>query len=153
MTVRYRDGGAADIAGVVAVMSAAFDSGYGEAWNQAQCLGILSLPDTWLILAEGDGGEPVGFALSRMVVDDAELLLLAVTPAAQRQGIASALIDRAATVARAKAAERLLLEVRDGNAAIDLYRRAGFAPIGRRAAYYRGPCGIADALTLARSLA
>lgn len=148
-----REGGAADVDSAMTVMVRAFDPIFGEAWSRGQCLGILSLPDVWLSLAEDPAGTVVGFTLSRMTVDEAELLLLAVDPAARRQGIGAALIARAATVASARGARRLLLEMRADNPALTLYERAGFAAIGRRQGYYRGAGGqVRDAITLARTL-
>ncbi|WP_294389845.1 GNAT family N-acetyltransferase [uncultured Sphingomonas sp.] len=132
-------------------MTSAFDPAYGEAWNQGQCLGILSLPDTWLTFAQVEE-VAVGFALNRFLVEEAELLLLAVAPEQRRQGVARALIERTAADAERRGARRLLLEVRADNEAIDLYRQAQFAEIGRRRDYYRGPSGLRDAITLARPL-
>lgn len=155
--ITLREGGADDIAALMQVMDRAFDPAFGEAWNRGQCLGILSLPDVWLSFAdvEQDGqGLTIGFALSRLLVDDAELLLLAVDPAWRHQGIAGALIERTCTIASARGAHRLLLEMREGNPAHLLYQRTGFGEIGRRQGYYRGGDGrIHDALTLSRSLA
>ena len=152
-TLTLRQGGAGDIDPMLAVMQRAFDPRFGEAWNRGQCLGILSLPDVWLVLAEDSGGGAVGFALSRLLVGEAELLLLAVGPDARGQGIATALIDRTVAIAGERDAHRLLLEVRDGNDALHLYHRTGFAEIGRRRGYYRGPDGLTcDALTLARPM-
>jgi [ribosomal protein S18]-alanine N-acetyltransferase len=149
--IALREASASDIAPLMAMMERAFDPAFGEAWNQGQCLGILSLPDTWLTFAE-HAGETVGFALNRFLVDEAELLLLAVVPERRRQGVARALIEHSATSARSRGAHRLLLEVRADNSAIDLYHQARFAEIGRRRDYYRGPCGLRDAITLARPL-
>ena len=149
--VPIRDSGIAGIDAAMAIMATAFDPDFGEAWNRGQCLGILSLSDVWLSLAGPP--EATGFALARRMFDDAELLLLAVAPPARGQGIARALIDHTATEARRRGATRLLLEVRDGNAALSLYAKAGFATIGRRIGYYRGANGaVHDALTLARAL-
>jgi ribosomal-protein-alanine N-acetyltransferase len=133
------------------MMGRAFDPAFGEAWNQGQCLGLLSLPDTWLTFAE-EAGVPIGFALSRLLVDDAELLLLAVVPDHRRRGVARALIEHSAAAAAQRGAHRLLLEVRADNDAIGLYRQADFGEIGRRRDYYRGPCGLRDAITLARPI-
>ena len=151
-----REGKADDIVAMMRVMEAAFDPAFGEAWNRGQCLGILSLPDVWLSFAEIEqegGAFATGFALSRLLVDDAELLLLAVDPAWRLRGIAGALIDHACGIAATHGARRLLLEVREGNAALNLYRRMGFEQIGRRRGYYRGGDGsVHDALTLARPI-
>jgi len=152
MPTCLRDGGTADMDATMAVMNRAFDPAYGEAWTRAQCLGLMSLPDVWLSLAE-EGACVVGFALSRLTLDEAELLLLAVDPDRQGAGVGAALIAGAAAAALARGAGRLLLEVRDDNPALRLYRRAGFQPIGRRAGYYKGPDGgRRDAITLARTL-
>jgi ribosomal-protein-alanine N-acetyltransferase len=149
-----REGGSDDIGALMRVMVRSFDPAFGEAWNRGQCLGILSLPDVWLSFAEvHDDEEPhaIGFALTRLLIDEAELLLLAVDPDWRQQGVASALIDRTAADAAARGAHRLLLEVRDGNQALCLYQRQRFGQIGRRRGYYRGTdCTVHDALTLAR---
>ena len=80
-------GAATDIAAIDAVMAEAFDPRFGEAWTHSQCLGILSMPGVWLSLARAEG-ETAGFALSRAILDEAELLLIAVHPAFRRRGIA-----------------------------------------------------------------
>lgn len=157
-----REGGAGDIAAMAGVIDEAFDDAYGEAWTAGQCLGILSLPGVWLTLAEREQGpeaeqgaarEIVGFALARVIVDEAELLLIGVRPRCRRAGIGGALLDHTAQAARSRGAKRLFLEVRHGNAAARLYERAGFSQIGRRLAYYRGKDGAAfDALSLTISL-
>ena len=55
--------------------------------------------------------------------------------------------------ARADGAARVHLEVRDGNPAIEMYRGAGFAPVGRRRNYYRGADGAQfDAFTFSLEL-
>ena len=86
LAVRIAEGGLADLPAVMAVMDDSFDPRFGEAWTASQCAGLLPLPGVWLSLAR-DGDEIVGFALSRIVVDEAELLLLAVRRARQGRGI------------------------------------------------------------------
>lgn len=133
---------------VMAIMTAAFDPGYGEAWTEPQLLSMLALPGTWLSLARIDD-RPAGFALTRLIADEAELLLLAVSPDFRRRGVASALIDHTREMLRLRDGFRLHLEVRQNNPAIELYKKAGFDAIGRRPGYYRGIDGqLYDALTL-----
>jgi ribosomal-protein-alanine N-acetyltransferase len=94
----------------------------------------------------------IGFALGRVVLNEAELLLLAVRRDGQRRGIGRLLLDRFSLVAASRGADKLHLEVRDGNPAARLYTRAGFTELGRRRNYYTGRDGqIYDALTLTRS--
>ena len=139
-TLFLRAGSPRDIDGVEAVMAHAFDPRFGEAWTRGQCLGVLAMPGVRLTLATLDD-EPAGFALVRTVLDEAELLLLAVTPAQRRRGVATALLRTAIADARAEGATRLHLEVRAGNDAVRLYLAHGFDRVGIRRGYYRGRTG------------
>lgn len=146
------EGDVASLDEVMVTMEAAFDPAFGEAWTRSQCSGIMGLGGVWLLLARQDG-EPAGFALARAVIDEAELLLLAVRPCFRRTGIGAALLAAVRSHARTRGATRLHLEMREGNPAAYLYVTGGFREIGRRARYYRGRDGqVYDALTLACSL-
>ena len=132
---------------VMEVMKAAFGDSYGEAWTRSQCAGILPMDGVTLLAAEGDS-DLLGFALYRTVLNDAELLLLAVSPAAQGHGIGRKLLGQFIDDAKKKGASKIHLEVRDGNPATRFYEAAGFAAAGRRRNYYRGADGRQyDALT------
>ena len=94
-----------------------------------------------------------GFILCRTVVDEAEILTLAVRPEARGQGLGLKLVSAAAEVAKAAGAVSLFLEVAEDNrAARALYHRAGFAEAGRRKAYYKTAQGPVDALILVLNL-
>lgn len=142
---------------IMAVMETAFDPDYGEAWNRQQVADALAMPNTYHLLA-GPGGEPhrgdapvSGFALSRGAAGEEELLLIAVRPENRGQGIGAALLERFILEARSRGANRLFLEMREGNPAARLYRRYGFEQVGRRRNYYHsGRHPPIDALTFAR---
>ena len=152
MSIRIEEAGIVGLDAVMLVMNDAFDPGYGEAWTEAQTLSMLALPGVWLSLAWVDD-LPAGFALNRIAADEAELLLLAVSPRFRRLGVAMALIERSRMITRQRNGFRLHLEVRHNNPAIELYSKAGFMLVGRRPGYYRGIDGqIHDALTLSCSL-
>jgi len=143
-------GGPSDLDAVMDVMDDSFDPCFGEGWTAPQCAGLLPMPGVWLTIARIKGNV-VGFALGRIVLDEAELLLLAVKKQWQGRGIGQQLLDSFMAVAGLRGATSLHLEVREGNHAIGLYKRAGFSQIGRRRAYYSGRDGQTyDALTLAR---
>lgn len=150
--IDLRTGTAVDLPIVDRLMQQAFDARFGEAWTHNQVLGLLAMPGVWLTLATL-GEEPAGFALSRRVLDEAELLLLATVPQFRRRGVGAALLRSIIADASAQGAQTLHLEVRSGNEAIKLYGAAGFAKVGERHQYYRGPLGQAfDALTYRREL-
>ena len=149
--ITISEGGMADLEAVMQVMGDSFDPAYGEAWTSAQCAGLMPMPGVWLSLARS-GDDVIGFALGRIVLKEAELLLLAVRQDGQRKGIGRMLLDRFILVAASRGADRLHLEVRAGNPAMNLYLKAGFAEVGRRKNYYTGSDGqIYDALTLTRA--
>ncbi len=148
MTITLADGGADSLDAVMRVMTAAFSDRYGEAWTRSQCSGILPITGIKLVLAQDDSDRIVGFALYRTIIDDAELLLLAVDPDAQGKGIGRTLLSHFIDDARKAGASKIHLEVRDGNPAIRVYEAAGFERVNRRRNYYRGGDGRQfDALT------
>ena len=152
MMTELREGGAHDLSQVAGIMQDAFDPRFGEAWTTAQCMGMLSLPGVWLVIASLNRVDS-GFALARSTGEEAELLLLATRPFARRRGIAGALLRAVIAEARDRGVVEMHLEVRAGNEAVQLYRREGFDKVGERRNYYRGNTGQAfDAQTFARKL-
>ena len=95
-----------------------------------------------------------GFILMRAVADVAEILTLAVRPAARRRGEGGRLVGAGVLAATARGAVRVFLEVAEDNAAARaLYARADFAEAGRRPGYYAAADGRRrDALLLVRNL-
>lgn len=145
-------GGPADLATVNQLMSEAFEPRFGEAWTPGQCLGMIALPGVWFSIAWQDD-RPAGFALARVVADEAELLLIGIAPAMRRRGVGTALLRSIVADARERGATALHLEVRANNDAIQLYRAEGFEKIGERRDYYRGKDGkLFDAHTFSRSI-
>lgn len=144
---------------IMAVMAAAFDPAYGEAWTRRQVEDALLLGNTHVFLANAAGGpaadaDPAaGFSLSRTGYEEEELLLFGVVPEYRNRGIGRFILESLATDAQSRGARRLLLEMRRGNTAERLYRRFGFEVIGERRDYYRTPVGIRiDAITFAYEL-
>jgi [ribosomal protein S18]-alanine N-acetyltransferase len=141
-------GDARDIASIMPIMESAFDPKYGEAWTASQCLSLLSMSGSQLVLAAIEE-QIVGFALTRWVLDEEELLMIGVDPAFQRQGIASRIVDAVIGSAKNSGRQNLFLEVRANNAAAEFYDRLGFVPKGTRRGYYRGADGARfDATTM-----
>ena len=147
--VHLRDGGSDDLDAVMGIMDSAFQPCFGERWTRSQCSGILPMTGVRMRLAGHDPQQDAGFSLMRVVADEAELLLIAVHPTAQRGGIGEALLDDFVTYAHDAGAHHLHLEVRSGNPAMGLYNDKGFVIAGRRRDYYHGPQDEHyDALTL-----
>ncbi|WP_448954196.1 ribosomal protein S18-alanine N-acetyltransferase [Labrys neptuniae] len=144
------DAKAGDAAGLAAIHASGFERG----WDAHEFERMLA---DRLILAHlarpGGKGAPTGFALSRLVVDEAEILTVAVAPAARRVGLATQLLQHHLSRLAAAGAHKVFLEVAEDNvAAIRLYQRHGFGEIARRQAYYaraKGPPATAIVMELA----
>lgn len=151
--VRIEHGTFEHIDAVMDIMSAAFGDRYGEAWTRSQLAGILPMAGVTLTLAFDRHCSAVGFSLVRTVADESELLLIAVLPDHHRLGVGGQLLDHFIEHARESGIGRVHLEVRDGNPAVEMYRKAGFSRAGRRRNYYHAADGNRfDALTLTRQL-
>lgn len=95
-------------------------------------------------------GQIVSYAVLMPVVDEAELLNIAVAATQQRKGRGRAMLTTQQQWARQQGMQRIFLEVRVSNlAAIALYRAMGFAEIGVRRAYYQNALGREDAMAMA----
>jgi ribosomal-protein-alanine N-acetyltransferase len=129
------------------VMTAAFDPVFGEAWTLPQLAGVMIMPGTWLTVARLDAS-PLGFALVRSVLEECELLVLAVAPLWRGRGIGETLLRDSLRTARRRGITSMNLEVRATNNAIQLYEKIGFEYVHRRPGYYRGSDGqLYDALS------
>ncbi len=79
----------------------------------------------------------MGFVLSRLAADEAEILTIAVAPARRRKGIAGQLLTTHLGRLAAAGAKTLFLEVdAENHAALTLYAGFGFRQVGTRKAYY-----------------
>ena len=145
-----------DLDAIMAVMDAAFDPAFGEAWSLRQFTGAMAMPGTSCLTIDETGridgdGPPVGFALSRRVADEeAELLLLAVAPEWRGRGLGRQLVATLLERCRKSGIETVFLEMREDNPAHRFYAGLGFSNVGRRPNYYRGRDGVVrDAITCA----
>ncbi len=96
-------------------------------------------------------GRVLGMACVWIVGDEAHLLRIAAAPDRRRCGVGGDLLAWALDHARDAGCTTMTLEVAARNEpALGLYRRAGFAIIGRRPGYYRVPPD--DAIVMQRAL-
>jgi ribosomal-protein-alanine N-acetyltransferase len=106
----------------------------GEAWSAPILAGHLSMPGVFAFIDPRGG-----MVLARIAADEAEILTVAVSPAARRQRLGHGLMQEAARHAAEAGATRLYLEVAATNtAALALYASLGFNAVGHRTDYY-GP--------------
>lgn len=107
-------------------------------WSEASFAGLLmdSATDGELLL--DDAGSLHAFLLYRPVVDECEILTLAVAESARRIGLARRLLKRMEVAVIESGVTRLLLDVAEDNAAaLALYEGLGYVAYGSRPGYYQ----------------
>ena len=92
----------------------------------------------WLVALDGE--TVAGYVGSQTVLDETDMMNVAVRPDHRRRGIAEKLIEALITDLKNRGSHALTLEVRASNAsAIALYEKLDFKQIGLRKNYYRNP--------------
>jgi ribosomal-protein-alanine N-acetyltransferase len=100
------------------------------------------------------GRKTVGFSVSRMAADEAEILSIAVAETHRGRGLSNSLLLTHLGHLAGRGIRTVFLEVEENNQpARRLYQRAGFSVVGRRERYYRQSGSEAlDALLMRRDL-
>lgn len=126
-----------------------------DAWPVPAFASLLSRDEVFVLLgAAKDSGGAQGFILVRIVADEAEVLTFCVSEEVRRGGLGTALLEKACDIVQRRGGVQMFLEVSQDNvAALALYRKCGFAEVGRRAAYYRQGTLAADALVMRKPIA
>ena len=112
---------------------------FSDPWSERSVSSELANPlSCWLVAVDGE--TVAGYVGSQTVLDETDMMNIAVHPDYRRQGIAAALVDALVDKLKDKGSRCLTLEVRQSNLpAITLYEKLGFAQIGLRKNYYRNP--------------
>jgi ribosomal-protein-alanine N-acetyltransferase len=124
-----------------------------DAWAAATIHYWLKSEGNDGLLLVDEANTIVAYCLYNQLFEQAEIIRIGVHPNAQKQGLASRLLD--SLVAHlTPTADTLLLEVRtDNSPAIQLYQKLGFTVIHTRKAYYRNQDGSStDALIMQKPL-
>lgn len=108
----------------------------GGFWSETSYLRELENDNSELLVIHG-GGEVLGFACAWFYCEEGHIIVFAVKPEWQNQGLGSALLWQLLHRAHHYGAEWVVLEVRVSNTrAIKLYEKFGFAVVGTRKEYY-----------------
>lgn len=123
------------VARVAALEALCFSDPWSEKSVASELNNSLSY---WLVAVEGE--RVAGYVGSQTVIDETDMMNIAVHPDFRRQGIAEALVEALVDKLKEKGSRCLTLEVRESNLpAITLYEKLGFTQIGLRKNYYRNP--------------
>ena len=112
---------------------------FSTPWSERSIAGELNNPlSLWLVWVEED--KVLGYIGSQTVLGETDMMNVAVSPEARRQGIAQRLILALEDEIKLLESHCLTLEVRASNIpAITLYEKLKFFQVGRRRNYYQNP--------------
>jgi ribosomal-protein-alanine acetyltransferase len=100
-------------------------------------------------LVSGHGQEIKGFISGRRILDEGEILNLAVSPSERSAGVGKALVQALLERFGGENVLQVFLEVRESNlGAISFYQGLRFKQVGKRPGYYRNPTEAALVLAL-----
>ena len=138
-----------DAPALARIHAASFHRGWGEGEFER----MLAERNT-LVHRLRMGRKIIGFAMSRIASDEAEILSIAVAESHRGRGLSGNLLLTHLGHLAGRGVRTVFLEVEENNQpARRLYERAGFAAVGRRERYYRQPGGEPmDALLMRRDL-
>lgn len=118
------------------------------AWSEQALRETAVLPGVAAFVSERAGAVS-GIVVGRQVLDEAEILNLAVRQDARRQGEGGALVRRALQQFAVRQVSRVFLEVRESNTgAISFYGGLGFHAFSVRKDYYQDPRESATVMEL-----
>ncbi len=117
------------------------NSVYEFPWTRGNFIDSLAAGYSARTLRLADGAL-CAYCVTMAGVQETHLLNLTVAPGLQHRGLARSLLDELVAHSRAAGALWLWLEVRESNQrALEVYRRYGFAKVGKRRAYYPAATG------------
>lgn len=127
------------------VLAALHAECFERPWTVEEIARLMALPEARAFLAL-EGEEPAGFVLANSAAGEAEILTIATRPQVRRKGHAHKLLEKLiAELSDKQGVQSLFIEVAAGNnAAVALYKKTGFKPVGLRKSYYRTANGNTD---------
>jgi ribosomal-protein-alanine N-acetyltransferase len=126
---------------------------FHRGWGEAEFEGMLAERNT-LVHRLRLGRQTIGFAVSRIGADEAEILSIAIASDHRGRGLSHGLLLTHLGHLAGRGVRAIFLEVEENNRpARRLYEWAGFTVVGRRERYYKQPSGEQlNALLMRRDL-
>jgi ribosomal-protein-alanine N-acetyltransferase len=135
------------------VLAQLHGASFHRGWNEGEFETMLGERNT-LVHRLRQGRKVIGFAVSRMAADEAEILSIAIASGHRGRGLSRPFLMNHLGHLAGRGVRTVFLEVEENNQpARRLYERAGFAIAGRRERYYQQPDGQQlNALLMRRDL-
>ena len=123
---------------------------FSDAWTESAIEETFCQKQAFISVAEA-GGEIVGYCIIYYVLDEGEMVRIAIAPNFRHQGIGQALLNYTGKACQEKGVSKILLEVRESNeSARRFYTHYGFGEDGIRKNFYDNP--KEDAVLMSKTL-
>ena len=114
-------------------IAALHKASFAKGWSEDDIANMLKEKDAFAVINTAK----TGMIICKIAADEAEVYTICVHPAARGKGLGFALLTKALDIAGKRGVKAMFLEVDATNtAALNLYKKAGFAKVGVRKAYY-----------------
>ncbi len=110
------------------------DQSFPKPWSKNE---LISETSSGIALIIEEGNRICGYLFARRIIDEIEILNIAVDPTYRNKGIGKRLISEIINISEKDEVRKIFLEVRASNSkAIELYKKSGFKRFSLRKAYY-----------------
>ncbi len=126
------------------------ESEFDNFWSYNILKEEISSENSYFIVAKNTENEIVGFAGTKIIVDEADVMNIVVRKSCRKEGIGSKMLENLINYSISKNLKFVNLEVNENNlSAIRLYDKFAFNHIGIRKKYYNG---VSDAIIMRKEL-
>lgn len=126
------------------------ESEFDNFWNYNILKEEILSENSYFIVAKNTENEIVGFAGTKIIVDEADVMNIVVRKSCRKEGIGSKMLENLINYSISKNLKFVNLEVNENNlSAIRLYDKFAFNHIGIRKKYYNG---VSDAIIMRKEL-
>ena len=113
---------------------------FTDPWSRQSFADSLEQKNADLLVVEEEKGHVAGYCCIYRVMDEGEIVNVAVSPEYRKQGYGVEMVGRLIRQSGEAGVRRFFLEVRESNiAGQKLYERLGFAACGKRRGFYEQP--------------
>ena len=112
---------------------------FSDPWSRQGFMESMAQPFAVMLTAK-DAGEVIGYCCMYQLLDEGEIINVAIDPKRRGQGAGMAMLSELLSVGKASGVKRFLLDVRAGNEpAKRLYEKAGFVKLAVQKDFYETP--------------
>jgi len=128
----------------LSILSQIHHESFKHGWSDGELGKLISNDIYTCLIAQERTSQPIGFILYRNIVDEAEIITIAIAKSARRKGIGEKLLETSIRNLQFARVTKYFLEVDETNqSAINLYKKFNFRPVGKRQGYY-APANTSD---------